>query len=294
VLLSSLFVYNQMGGIDEAALDRLSLVTEMTKHIRVRASDGGDGAEDPTELASFTPSFIWLLRDFYLKLEEDGRVVTPRDYLEAALQALPGASPAASAKNQIRSSIKALFPDRDCFTLVRPVNDEDTLAKLDTLSPGQLRPEFRDGLSRLTRLVFSKALPKRLGTQVLTGPLLAGLTEAYVTAINAGAVPTIATAWQGVAEAESRRAADAAEAAYQTSFPVDIAADDAMMEAAHAAALASAQREFDAVAIGDPSVKAANEKRWKEACSSRFKELREKKLASAELACVCTAMTHTK
>lgn len=39
VLLSSLFVYNQMGGIDEAALDRLSLVTEMTKHIRVKAGD---------------------------------------------------------------------------------------------------------------------------------------------------------------------------------------------------------------------------------------------------------------
>ncbi len=41
VLLSSLFVYNQMGGIDEAALDRLSLVTEMTKHIRVRAGSAG-------------------------------------------------------------------------------------------------------------------------------------------------------------------------------------------------------------------------------------------------------------
>jgi Guanylate-binding protein, N-terminal domain len=38
VLLSSLFVYNQMGGIDEAAVDRLSLVTEMTKHIRVQAT----------------------------------------------------------------------------------------------------------------------------------------------------------------------------------------------------------------------------------------------------------------
>ncbi len=34
VLLSCLFVYNHMGGIDESALDRLSLVTEMTKHIR--------------------------------------------------------------------------------------------------------------------------------------------------------------------------------------------------------------------------------------------------------------------
>lgn len=31
----------QMGGIDESALDRLSLVTEMTRHIRVRAGGGG-------------------------------------------------------------------------------------------------------------------------------------------------------------------------------------------------------------------------------------------------------------
>lgn len=30
----------------------------------------------------------------------------------------------------------------------------------------------------------------------MSGPLLAGLTCAYVDAINAGAVPTIATAWQ--------------------------------------------------------------------------------------------------
>ena len=46
VLLSSLFVYNQMGGIDEAALDRLSLVTEMTKHIRVRSDEGRRTRED--------------------------------------------------------------------------------------------------------------------------------------------------------------------------------------------------------------------------------------------------------
>jgi hypothetical protein len=48
-------------------------VTEMTKHIRVRAS-GGTHDED-TELAAFTPAFLWLLRDFYLRLEEDGHAV---------------------------------------------------------------------------------------------------------------------------------------------------------------------------------------------------------------------------
>lgn len=43
VLLSCLFVYNHMGGIDESALDRLSLVTEMTKHVRVRAGQAKEG-----------------------------------------------------------------------------------------------------------------------------------------------------------------------------------------------------------------------------------------------------------
>ena len=46
------------------------------------------------------------------------------------------------------------------------------------------------------QLILQKAQPKRLGGFVLTGPVLAGLTEAYVAAINDGAVPTIATAWQ--------------------------------------------------------------------------------------------------
>lgn len=44
----------------------------------------------------------------------------------------------------------------------------------------------RDGLHRLTQLIFNKTLPKRLGNQILNGPMLAGLTEAYVGAINSG------------------------------------------------------------------------------------------------------------
>ena len=68
----------------------------MTKHIRVRASDGA--AADASELSGFTPAFLWLLRDFYLQLrEDDGRAVAPRDYLEAALQPQPGAAAAVAA-----------------------------------------------------------------------------------------------------------------------------------------------------------------------------------------------------
>lgn len=54
-----LFVFVQMGGIDEAALDRLSLVTQMTKHIRIRAAGGRTTS---AELGQFSPIFVWLLR----------------------------------------------------------------------------------------------------------------------------------------------------------------------------------------------------------------------------------------
>ncbi len=36
-----------------------------------RRAGAGEGGE--AELADFTPAFLWLLRDFYLTLEEDGR-----------------------------------------------------------------------------------------------------------------------------------------------------------------------------------------------------------------------------
>jgi hypothetical protein len=45
VLLSSLFLFNQMGPIDEAALDRLSLVTEITQRIKIRAEGGAPGTQ---------------------------------------------------------------------------------------------------------------------------------------------------------------------------------------------------------------------------------------------------------
>lgn len=45
---------------------------------------------------------------------------------------------------QIRDSIKSLFPDRDCYTLVRPMHDERALNHLDSLDPSQLRPEFSE------------------------------------------------------------------------------------------------------------------------------------------------------
>lgn len=51
-------------------------------------------------------------------------------------------------------------------------------------------------MQQLTKIIFERAQPKRLGSQIITGPMLATLASEYVKAINEGAVPTISTAWQ--------------------------------------------------------------------------------------------------
>jgi len=277
VLLSCLFVYNHMGGIDESALDRLSLVTEMTKHIRVRAGQGDDAS-----LGEFTPAFLWLLRDFYLKLEEEeGRKISARDYLETALAPVAGEGPSVKAKNDIRASIKSLFPDRDCYALVRPMNDEKALANLDNVPKDQLRPEFREGVAALVRNIFHKAQPKRFGNGLMTGPVLAGLVDAYVTAINNGAVPTIATAWQGVAESESRRAGDAAEKAYRDAFNPECCAEESALLAEHTRCLEIARAVFTDIAVGEESIRKAHEAKFLHSVEGYYKDLSKRKLAEA-------------
>lgn len=282
VLLSSMFIYNQMGGIDEAALDRLSLVTEMTKHIRVRASQHRPSA---AELGQFSPIFLWLLRDFYLDLTEDGGRISPRDYLESALQPISGSGKAIAAKNDIRDSIRALFPDRDCFTLVRPLNDERDLQRLDQIPLERLRPEFHAGLDALTRFIFERTKPKQVGSIIMTGPLLAGLIQSFLDAINAGAVPTIATSWQNVEESECRRAYDEAMESYIKILNESTLTDEDMLREIHEGAAERALGIYNSEAVGAGAARHKYERLLNADLRRYFKENMRKVVMEAEMKC---------
>ncbi|MCO5594958.1 hypothetical protein L7F22_048995 [Adiantum nelumboides] len=285
VLLSSLFVYNQMGGIDEAALDRLSLVTEMTKHIRVRASEH---RPSNAELGQFSPVFLWLLRDFYLDLMEEDRRISPRDYLESALQSIAGDGKAIGAKNEIRDSIRALFPDRECFTLVRPLNNERDLQRLDQLPFDSLRPEFRAGIDAFTKFVFDRTKPKQLGSIIMTGPLLASLTQSFLDALNAGAVPTIATSWQNVEESECRRAYDAALELYSHAFTKSELKDEEVLRTVHESAVENALNVYNSEAVGAGAARQKYEKLLTVAFKRNYDENIHKIGMEAEMKCVKT------
>lgn len=282
VLLSSMFIYNQMGGIDEAALDRLSLVTQMTKHIRVRASGGRTSA---SELGQFSPIFVWLLRDFYLDLSEDNRKITPRDYLELALRPVQGSGKDIASKNEIRDSIRALFPERECFTLVRPLNNESDLQRLDQISLNKLRPEFRSGLDALMKFVFEKTRAKQVGATMMTGPVLVGITQSYLDAINQGAVPTISSSWQSVEEAECHRAYDSATEIYMSSFDRSKPPEEVALREAHEEAVQKSMAAFNESAVGIGSARKKYEGLLQKFFKKAYEDYKRNAFMEADIRC---------
>jgi hypothetical protein len=85
------------------------------------------------------------LRDFALQLiDSDGNTISSKQYLENSLKEQKGVSDAVENKNRIRRLLKHFFKDRDCQTIVRPVEEEKDLQNLSSLPPSALRPEFLD------------------------------------------------------------------------------------------------------------------------------------------------------
>lgn len=70
LLLSSFFIYNSMGSIDENALSALSFVTNISKHISVKTSTTAEDSAG-TDLTDHMPKFMWVVRDFSLQLVND-------------------------------------------------------------------------------------------------------------------------------------------------------------------------------------------------------------------------------
>jgi hypothetical protein len=217
LLFSSFFIYNSMMTIDESAIDRLSLVAEVTKRIRRFADDKKE--ESPAELAEFFPQLLWLLRDFALELKDkEGRPITPKDYLEQALRPQAGDSARVIERNNIRSTLQQVFPTRDCFTMVRPTQSEKELQEMSNIPMNQLRSEFTNQLKTLQKYVFTALRPKMIRGQPLNGAMLYHMAMSYVDAINKGAVPTIMSAWENVASIQNHEALEEARKHYITNI----------------------------------------------------------------------------
>jgi hypothetical protein len=242
LLLSSVFVYNSLGAIDENAISTLSAVASVAESLKQQNGGGSGGsggsgrrganaahaAASPLEL----PGLLWVVRDFALDIEREGDAVAceeddeggaagpgsqggaaaaaagarPLDddgYLEEALRA--DMFDPRSSKGMLRRVLNDAFPCRSCQTMVRPAEREEDMKQLQSLPDGDLRPEFVEQLGSLRRKLFSLSRPKRVAGRAVDASLLADLAATYVEAINGDRVPAVADAWTQVTRARCEK-----------------------------------------------------------------------------------------
>ena len=200
ILISSLFIFNSFGAIDETSINSLSFILNLSKIIKIKSLTHDDNEE---ELAEYFPYFLWLLRDFSLKLEDlDGNVITEKQYLENSLENKIGDNEIINEKNRVRNLIKTYFPERDCFTMVRPVEKESDLQNLQNLPDDMLRKEFLEQAQNFRNKVYKIACPKSFHKRPLTGNMLIELVQNILDSINSGVIPVIENTWKYVVQSE--------------------------------------------------------------------------------------------
>ena len=216
ILISSLFIYNSFGTIDEAALSNLSFILNLSKSLKLRNNlqneDGNNNINNKNntnnnneekELAKYFPCLFWLLRDFVLKLvDSEGNPISSKQYLENSLMEQEGTTDTILEKNLIRKKIKNYFLERDCFPMVRPVENEKDLQNLMNLSDENIRPEFITQSNHLRQMIYAKVKPKNFGGKILSGEMLIELVESIINSINDGAIPVIENSWKYITNNE--------------------------------------------------------------------------------------------
>uniref|UniRef100_A0A8D2K6S3 GB1/RHD3-type G domain-containing protein n=1 Tax=Theropithecus gelada TaxID=9565 RepID=A0A8D2K6S3_THEGE len=175
VLLSSTFVYNSMGIINQQAMDQLHYVTELTHRIRSKSSPNENENKDSADFVSFFPDFVWTLRDFSLDLLAEGQPITGDKYLTYSLRLKQD-----KTFNLPRLCIQKVFPKKRCFIFDRPVHHKK-FAQLTKPRDEELDPKFLQQVADFCSYIFSNSKTKTLSGGIkVNRPCLESLVLTYV------------------------------------------------------------------------------------------------------------------
>ena len=198
LLLSSLFVYNSVGAIDEAALSTLSLMTRVTESIRASNMN-------PDELATHMPAFHWILRDFALKIEDkQGNALKPDEYLEHSLMISKTSTD--EVKSGTRRAITENFKERHLHIMPRPASENDVCNLAE--KPWLISARFHEAIEELRCSLFKNIKPVTTqNNTALTGNMYAELCE-FMCSNGKSKLPMIRDTWTLMASIQARDLAD--------------------------------------------------------------------------------------
>ena len=237
LLISSMFIYNSVGIIDENTINNLSLIVNLGSHYignqgynsnysnenKLNKNDKNlsypnsnpnpssnpspnpnsnlNSNPNPNSDSESFPSLLWILRDFALKMtDSDGRQLKGREYLEKALDEVTVRNN--PEKVRVRRVLKGIFRERDCQTLVRPIANEAELQRLNTLRNEEFRKEFLSQAEMVRKSIFGSIKPKMMRGRGVNGGMLLALCRKWIEVINDGGMPEIESTWKYICQGE--------------------------------------------------------------------------------------------
>ena len=189
VLISSLFIYNTNGNIDEKSINDLALAAHLSTIVATNTIEDKD-----LIINELAPKFIWVLRDFILdKFDpETGEEISSNEYLELCLRNKNSKN--SMENNLIRENIIKYFKERECITLPRPVDEESDLHKLNEIPFCKLKSNFREEFLNLKKIIYEKAKIKKIGSKKINGLILVELLVSFINSLNSKIIPNINSA----------------------------------------------------------------------------------------------------
>ena len=202
VILSSYFMFNTCGNIDEETINSLSLITHIVHNLVISQ----DEPSQEYAQSYYAPKFMLIIRDMLLEIRDvSGRPCTPAQYLESQLTEITNIKHFSESSRKIRESIITFFKFRDCVTMVRPCYDEKDLQNLNK-DTSKVRPEFMSEVNRIRQKIYENCGAKQLKGLNMTSRMYVQMCESYCEAINKGGAPNIQSAWDNILENECNMA----------------------------------------------------------------------------------------
>lgn len=193
LLLSSAMLFNLKEKLDSESLQSLGFVTKLSKLIKMKDHETID--DEGAEIRNLTPHLTFVVRDSFLKSNQ-----TNDEYLEQALVDQPARNEAMREANTVRQLLRAHFPSRALWRLVRPIDDESKLAHMESVPLGETRLEFAAPFAALRRTMFQRTPCKSFQGSNVNGARLASLLPVIVQGVNTGIGVNVKSAWASIDE----------------------------------------------------------------------------------------------
>lgn len=192
LLLSSSFLYNSTGPIDESALQTLSLMTKISEFVKI----SNDCETTPEMLSDHMPQFYWILRDFSLQIKNrNGEPCSNASYLEEALSDQGHTE----ERGKVRQTVRNAFSRRTLVTLPRPQGETQNLKF------SHAGHKFRAELSNLKQKILGEINPLRANDTPVSGNMFCEMCKYFVECINKpNSVPVIKDTWSLLADVQAR------------------------------------------------------------------------------------------